>query len=103
MRYIVDYIIQIQHLLKLNNLALLLINLFRLIQIQHLLKLNLIATLINTYKNIIQIQHLLKLNLYLLCVKQQNKLNSNTTFVKVKYMSYVKKQTSINKFKYNIC
>ena len=57
-----NILIQIQHLLKLNNQRKLWFQSYFVIQIQHLLKLNVVITLNKGELNGIQIQHLLKLN-----------------------------------------
>ena len=55
-------LIQIQHLLKLNNVDDIGVIKVKSIQIQHLLKLNAASLLLKTASQSIQIQHLLKLN-----------------------------------------
>ena len=103
---ILFFIIQIQHLLKLNlfinslrqrtfgnsNTTLVKVKYkspakttgYRSIQIQHLLKLNFQVGVVAPPWYYIQIQHLLKLNFALVC-SNPNTTNSNTTLVKVKY------------------
>ena len=78
-------IIQIQHLLKLNQEVCFIRLSSKGIQIQHLLKLNPSRNVIQAPRLSIQIQHLLKLNLALCRVIATFILNSNTTLVKVKY------------------
>ena len=73
-----------------------------LIQIQHLLKLNEGGGKTSGQKTWIQIQHLLKLNLNIYMLILSFLANSNTTLVKVKYMLTVYVYLK-DKFKYNTC
>ena len=79
-------LIQIQHLLKLNYLWNLKWIIIMLIQIQHLLKLNSWCCKCFCYGCSIQIQHLLKLNCCNITQISICSSNSNTTFVKVKFL-----------------
>ena len=76
--------IQIQHLLKLNSYLTIFFYQHWHIQIQHLLKLNFTSGNFGTCGSNIQIQHLLKLNINPETVLIDSGLNSNTTLVKVK-------------------
>ena len=60
----------------------------KIIQIQHLLKLNISYYLLWLAQKWIQIQHLLKLNGEMKWL-MINKLDSNTTFVKVKFIQII--------------
>ena len=81
------YRIQIQLLLKLNGTKSS-TNCFKFyIQIQHLLKLNKKLRRLGAGYRIIQIQHLLKLNWSKSVIKFCTYCNSNTTLVKVKFVS----------------
>ena len=79
-----NFIIQIQHLLKLNFSSWTPDNGYPSIQIQHLLKLNVVQICNGGNWYAIQIQHLLKLNMVIVLVVY-SLINSNTTLVKVKF------------------
>ena len=76
---------------------------YHMIQIQHLLKLNDIFTSEENFTTPIQIQHLLKLNgLDIRCISLVL-YNSNTTLVKVKWKHNNRKIRGDARFKYNTC
>ena len=75
-------------MLKLNTLEAIISVTVLLIQIQHLLKLNNYWRKVKQKNSRIQIQHLLKLNGYDKGVAQLAEPDSNTTLVKVKYSKY---------------